>query len=167
MAKQTINTGTVANDATGDSIRAGAIKINSNFDELYSFISNGNINALPAITTLVVTPSGSSGYLFDQYPAGMNPTIYALSGTTIAFDLTSVTSSHPFLIQTSGSVNYNTGLIHIAADGTRTTGSSAQSKTSGTLYWKIPFGITGSYKYQCLYHASMNGVITIKDISAI
>ena len=167
MAKQTINTGTVANDATGDSIRAGAIKINANFDELYSFISNGNINALPAITTLVVTPNGSSAYRFDQYGTADDPTIYAISGTTIAFDLTSVTSSHPFLIQTSGSVNYDTGLIHIAADGTRTTGSSAQGKTSGTLYWKIPFGITGSYKYQCSAHAGMNGVITIKDISAI
>lgn len=35
MAKQTINVGTSANDATGDTLRSGAIKINSNFTELY------------------------------------------------------------------------------------------------------------------------------------
>lgn len=165
MAKQTINTGTVANDATGDSIRAGAQKINANFDELYSLIANGNINSLPAITTLNVTANGNSGYVFDQYGASDDPTIYTISGTTIAFALDC--SGHPFKIQTSVGVDYDTGLIHIAADGTRTTGSSAQGKTSGTLYWKIPFGITGSYKYQCSAHAGMNGVITIKDISAI
>lgn len=35
MAKQTIGVGTVADDLTGDTIRAGGIKINDNFDELY------------------------------------------------------------------------------------------------------------------------------------
>ena len=35
MAKQTIFTGTVANDGTGDSLRTGAQKINENFTELY------------------------------------------------------------------------------------------------------------------------------------
>lgn len=36
MAKQTINIGTAPNDGTGDTLRAGFIKVNSNFDELYS-----------------------------------------------------------------------------------------------------------------------------------
>ena len=35
MAKQTINIGTTANDGSGDSLRDAAIKINSNFTELY------------------------------------------------------------------------------------------------------------------------------------
>lgn len=35
MAKQTINIGSVADDGTGDTIRAGGDKINDNFDELY------------------------------------------------------------------------------------------------------------------------------------
>lgn len=37
MAKLTINTGTVANDGTGDSIRESFNKTNSNFTELYSW----------------------------------------------------------------------------------------------------------------------------------
>lgn len=37
MAQQTINTGATANDGTGDTVRAGGVKINANFSELYSF----------------------------------------------------------------------------------------------------------------------------------
>ena len=42
MAKQGISTGTTPNDGSGDSLLAGAIKINSNFDELYSAIGDGS-----------------------------------------------------------------------------------------------------------------------------
>ena len=115
---------------------------------------------LSAITRLVVTPNGSSSYSFDQYSA-TNPTIYAISGTTIAFDISAVTGSHPFLIQTSGGTNYDTGLIHVSTTGTVSIGSAAQGKTSGTLYWKIPEDTTGNYRYRCSAHAGMAGVITI------
>jgi plastocyanin len=120
---------------------------------------------LPAITRLVVTPNGSSSYSFDQY-ASPNPTIYAISGTTIAFDISAVTGSHPFLIQTSGGTNYDTGLVHVSTTGVVSTESSAQGKTSGTLYWKIPAATTGNYRYRCSVHGDMAGVITIKDIAA-
>jgi plastocyanin len=119
---------------------------------------------LQAITRLVVTPNGSSSYRFDQYGASDNPTIYAISGTTIAFDLAAVTVSHPFLIQTSGGVNYDTGLVHVSITGVVSTGTNAQGKTSGTLYWKIPSSITGNYLYKCSVHTgSMVGVIAIQS----
>jgi plastocyanin len=70
------------------------------------------------------------------------------------------------LIRYAGA-NYNTGLTHVTTGGTVTTGSSAQAKTSGTLYWKIPAGINGTYGYLCQNHGGMAGTITIKDISAI
>jgi len=120
---------------------------------------------LPAITRLAVTANGSSAYRFDQYSTADNPTIYAISGTTIAFDLSSV-STHPFLIRFSGS-NYNTGLVHVTTSGTVTTGTNAQGKTNGTLYWKIPAGISGTYGYLCGSHGGMVGTITIKDIATI
>jgi hypothetical protein len=41
MSKLGINTGTSPNDGTGDSLLQGAVKINSNFDEIYSAIGNG------------------------------------------------------------------------------------------------------------------------------
>lgn len=53
MAKQTIATGTSANDGTGDTLRQGADKINSNFAEIYNYLGDGS--------TL------SSGITFDSY----------------------------------------------------------------------------------------------------
>ena len=42
MAKQTINPGVLPNDGTGDSLRAGAEKLNENFNELYTTLGDGN-----------------------------------------------------------------------------------------------------------------------------
>jgi plastocyanin len=124
--------------------------------------------AYPAITRLVVEASGSTGYLFDQYGAQQDPTIYALAGTTIAFDLNDATlSSHPFSIETSGGLQYSEGLVHVSNTGVVTEGTSAQGQTGGTLYWKIPATISGNYAYQCTVHAAMRGTIVIKDMSAI
>jgi plastocyanin len=122
---------------------------------------------LPAITRLDVTNNGASAYRFDQYGTSDNPTIYAINGTTIAFNLTAMGSSHPFLIQTSAGVNYNDGLTHVSSNGTCSVGSNAQGKDTGTLYWKIPSNISGSYRYQCSLHAAMVGTISIKNFSSI
>ena len=43
MAKQGITTGTTPNDGTGDTLLSGAVKINSNFDELYDYFGNGSV----------------------------------------------------------------------------------------------------------------------------
>jgi plastocyanin len=120
---------------------------------------------LPAITALAVTNNGSSAYRFDQYGTTDNPTVYAINGTTIAFNLN--VSGHPFLIQNGAGVNYDTGLVHVSTGGTVATGASAQGKTSGTLYWKIPTAISGGYRYQCSAHAPMVGSISIKTFSTI
>ncbi len=120
---------------------------------------------LPAITRLDVTANGASAYRFDQYSTTDNPTIYAISGTTIAFNLASL-GNHPFLIRFSGS-NYSTGLVHVSTGGTVQTGASALGQTTGTLYWKIPASISGTYGYLCSIHGSMAGNIEIKAISAI
>ena len=120
---------------------------------------------LPAITALVVSNIGASSYRFDQYGTADNPTVYAINGTTIAFKLNVI--GHPFLIQNSSGVNYNTGLIHVSTTGTVTTGASAQGQTSGTLYWKIPTDISGGYRYQCSLHGPMVGSISIKTFATI
>ena len=121
---------------------------------------------LPAITMLDVTANGTSAYRFDQYGTTDDPTIFAINGTTIAFNLAGA-SSHPFLIQDNTGTNYNTGLVHVTTGGTVTTGASAQGKQSGTLYWKIPDSISGNYRYQCGSHMGMVGTITIKNFGSI
>lgn len=120
---------------------------------------------LPAMTMLAVSNNGASAYRFDQYGSSDNPTIYAITGTTIAFDLNA--TGHPFQIQTPAGANYNTGLFHVSPAGVVSTGSAAQGKDSGTLYWKIPTDISGGYRYQCGVHAPMVGSITVKTINTL
>ena len=117
--------------------------------------------AIPAVTELTVT-TPVFNYNIDQY-AGDNPAIYVSAGETIAFNL-NVSGSHPFNIRVSdGGSNYNTGLTHIAQDGTVSTESSAQGKVTGKLFWKIPYVLAGNtYVYQCTNHSSMVGSIFIQ-----
>jgi hypothetical protein len=121
---------------------------------------------LPAITRLNVTANGITAYRFDQYGTTDDPTIYAINATTIAFNLSGA-GGHPFLIQDGTGANYNTGLVHVDSDGTVSTGSAAQGKASGTLYWKIPDSISGGYRYQCANHLGMVGSIVIKNFASI
>jgi hypothetical protein len=127
--------------------------------------AQANSNYTSAVTKLAVTTPGMY-YSVDQY-SGNNPTIYIRAGETIAFDLD--VSGHPFMIRvSSGGANYDTGLIHVDTDGTLSTGSSAQGKITGTLYWKVPYDIVGStYVYQCSAHSGMVGNIVIDQPTAI
>ena len=128
------------------------------FTQANGAFAQANSNYISAVTRLDVTHSGSSAYLIDQY-SGNNPAVYVTAGETISFYLN--VSGHPFMIRLSnGGANYNTGLIHVATDGTVSTGSSAQGKISGTLYFKVPNELAGNtYVYQCSNHSGMVGNI--------
>lgn len=69
MAKLGINTGSAPNDGTGDSLSAGAIKINANFDEVYGAIGDG---------TNLSIGTGSTSTISLVYPnVGIGSTIPA------------------------------------------------------------------------------------------
>ena len=121
-----------------------------------------------ASVTFRVDNVGTTAYTFNSHYSGNNPTIYVLSGTTVAFDLDEI-AGHPFELQDNTLSALTTNLVHVANDGTVSTNSSAQGKSSGMLYWRIPESITNNtnYTYQCQSHASMFGTITIKRLSNI
>ena len=129
---------------------------------LYFTNARAQLAAIPAVNQIVVT-TPVFNYNFDQY-AGDNPSIYVTAGETISFELIQG-SMHPFAIRVSnGGSNYNTGLTHVDTDGTVTTGSGAQGKYTGKLFWKIPYEIAGNtYVYQCTNHSSMVGNIFIQS----
>ena len=134
----------------------------------------------------VASVDGSSHYVFSGYNAdGTNandPSLYVIAGHTYIFDLAYANGSHPFAIRTGGSAssggtnlvsgNGGNNLIHISTNGTVTTGTSANSKSSGYLIWKVPHfaanqhASTGDYHYQCTAHAAMFGQIFIMSVSA-
>jgi len=73
MAKQALDLGTVANDNTGDTLRAGGDKINDNFNELYTALGNG--------TTLTVNTTNPA--LLEDSPERKEANEY---GWEIAYD---------------------------------------------------------------------------------
>jgi hypothetical protein len=96
MAKLGIFTGTTPNDGTGDSLLTGAVKINSNFTELYTAfgdgtnLSNGGLNITGVITAtsavrvasaVTITSSGihaATGFV--------TATEYDITGTVITLN---------------------------------------------------------------------------------
>ena len=59
MTQNTVNTGTVANDGTGDTLRSAFIKINEDITEIFSDVSNNAAN----IASLVITVDTADGEL--------------------------------------------------------------------------------------------------------
>lgn len=109
---------------------------------------------------------GTTAYTFAPHYTTNNPNVYVISGTTVAFDLSGIPSL-PFEIQAPTGDPFNTGLVHIATDGTISTGANAQGKDSGTLYWNIPESISGTYRYECQLFPAMFGTFSIKRLSLI
>lgn len=61
MAKQSINIGISPNDSNGDTLRNGAIKVNDNFDELYTSLGDGtNLNVGVGKTVISLTNSNQN-----------------------------------------------------------------------------------------------------------
>ena len=54
MAKQGISTGTTPNDGTGDSLLGGAVKVNSNFDEVYGKLGDGTTLFVGIVSSIAV-----------------------------------------------------------------------------------------------------------------
>jgi len=82
MAKQLISVGSQANDGTGDSIRSGAQKINSNLDEIYNYLGDGtNLQVnISSVTSGNVLRSNGTNFVssqLDYYDLSGRPTIPA------------------------------------------------------------------------------------------
>ena len=159
---------TGAEGPTGPTGPAGSTTF-SGTDDAFAASSTIDQVALSAIALLRVDSSGTSAYTFNSHYSGDNPTIFALGGATLAFDL-SLLASHPFKIQADdgvGFVDVISGLIHIDTDGTTSLNGDAQGKTSGTLYWTVPITSSATYRYICSVHSAMTGTITLKSLSSI
>ena len=124
MAKQGISTGTNPNDGTGDSLLDGAVKINSNFDEIYTTIGDGSTLSTPVTSITAgdnITVTASTG----------NITITGVGTADIDTDrinVSGVVTANSFSGSASGLTNIPAGNLSgtlPALDGSALTGVTA------------------------------------------
>jgi len=90
MAKQTIFTGTIANDGTGDTLRESFTKVNENFTENYNSIANNSSIAIAAFgqanTAAQTVPQNAqtTNYVVQTSDAGKH-IYYTQSTSTILY----------------------------------------------------------------------------------
>ena len=145
MAQQTINTGTSANDGSGDGLRTGATKINDNFTELYAAVAQntadiedlggpGGITELGDLTDVdfTIPPADGETIIFDsgtsKWLAGTLP-----PSVSVLDDLTDVDLTVP---PTNGqALVYDTGTSKWIADdvGGATNLAYTASPTNGIV----------------------------------
>ena len=91
MAKLGINTGSTPNDGTGDSLLSGAIKVNSNFDEIYAALGDGSSITNSIDFAVVAGYSTASG--IATYAVNSGVSTYAITaGVATNSSLASVAS---------------------------------------------------------------------------
>ena len=95
MAKQTINIGTIADDGTGSTIRAGGDIANDNFNELYTKLGDGTTLyslTFPNATDTVVARDTSDTLSNKTLDAGVISTSLDMNGTEFILDADADTS---------------------------------------------------------------------------
>ena len=147
MTKQTINRGSAANDGTGDNLRAGAAKVNENFNELYNVLGDGTTllsgNYITDASTSVLTNksiNGSNNTLTNipSSALGSLPNT-KLDNSTIT--VSGDTGSHAVDLGDTLTVEGGTGIattvtadkVSIAIDGVVLTETSTDTLTNKTI----------------------------------
>ena len=141
MAKQGISTGTNPNDGTGDSLLTGAVKINGNFDELYTYLGNGS--SLNYIGGRWSNTSIGINTLSNVGVGTTNPT----SALTVTGDgkVTGVVTATTFIGNVTGAVTGNVvGNVTGDVTGTATTATKATQLLGSRTIGGVVFDNTGN-----------------------
>ena len=146
MAKLGITTGTTPNDGNGDSLLSGAVKINSNFDEIYSFFGDGT-NLTGAGVTYITAGSGIS---VDQNTGNVTITATGGGGGGESYWAQNSTGIHTLSNVGIGTTN-PTSALTVTGDGTFTgvvtattfVGALTGTATTATLATNAQ-GLTGT-----------------------
>jgi hypothetical protein len=131
MARQTVNTGSAANDNTGDTMRNAGTKINANFTEIYTILGDGTTGATKIkFSDQGIIAEGASANDFETTLGFTDPT----ADRTITFpdatgtvqltggtqSLTSAVLTTPQIQDTSSNHQYIFAPSELAADRTVT-----------------------------------------------
>lgn len=120
MSQQTIGLGAIANDGTGDDLRAAGDKINDNFTELYAAIPTLGAGVATFLTTpssanlsaAVTGETGTGALVFATSPTLVSPVLGVASGTNLFLGTAAGTNIgglglYPPVFEAAGTVNVN------------------------------------------------------------
>ena len=184
MAIQTIGIGTVADDGTGDSLRAAGDKINDNFNEIYTALGDGSTLSSTAITALnsadenrLVTVGATTTELDGEANLTFNGSTLTVTGNitvpndgdigsvgaTDAIQISSagiVTFKDDILIKDGGTIGVasSTSAITIASTGIVTFVDDIIIKDAGTI---------GSVSEVDAMSISSTGIVTFSQIPSV
>ena len=140
MANQTLGIGDVANDGTGDTLRAASDKVNDNFLEVYTLLGTGTaLTTGLSATATVVTLSSAVGTFTTLTPAASDGT--ALGSASLEF-------SDLFLADAA--------VINLGADQDTTLTHVADTGILLNSTRQLQFGDSGTY-----IHQSADGVLDL------
>lgn len=116
--------------------------------------NEGNNTGSAESKTFNVTNNGATSYIFngDGQTNAVNPNFTFKRGGTYTFNLN--TPGHPFLIKTV----QGTGQANTYTNGVTNSGA-----VSGALTFTVPMNAPNTLYYNCEFHGSMTGTITITD----
>lgn len=148
MAKLGISTGTTPNDDTGDSLLDGAVKVNSNFDELYNLLGDGTTLSVGVVTAI----TAGSGINVSG-TGNITITNTGTSTTNINADTLNVSGVSTFVgIVTNQSTIFGTqlsvsGVSTLAAGVSISSGNVHLEESTGATNNRLQFD-TDSYIYK-------------------
>lgn len=136
MSKQLINTGSLANDGTGDSLRSGATKVNANFNEIYTAIGNSS-------STLITVSGATTGQVLKWNGSAFVPG--NLNALTSALDV----NGYNIITSSNGNINLapnGTGDVNITYGGITANfdGSTGKAIIGGKVEYKNEYTTLGS-----------------------
>ena len=144
---------------TGATFSGGIdVGIHPYYDAIYHQVVNGynhyEVLSTPPIqfttsNTFNVTNNGTGNYIIN---GSSNPTLNLTEGQTYRFIVDAV--GHPFWIKTT----QTTGTDDLYWDGITNNGTD-----KGTITFVVPYTIPPTIYYNCQYHSSMKGTISIID----
>ena len=166
MAIQTIGIGTVADDGTGDSLRAAGDKINDNFSEIYTALGDGSTLTSTAITALnnataneLVTVGATTTELDAEANLTFDGSTLAVTGNITATTIT-LSNDAGLLVPNDGNI------------GSASANDAMQISSAGIVTFKDDIiikdaGTIGSVSDVDAMSISSTGIVTFSQIPSV
>ena len=174
MAKLGINTGTTPNDGTGDSLLDGAVKINSNFNDLYTLLGDGSNLPSGIVTTMAagsnINVSSATGAVTVSAtgllaPADDGSALTGIVTGIVAGDNITVSGSTGTVTVTGVAATTNVVTNNLTAQGITTVTNQIQVRSNDSTPGRIDYYCESNNAHytrlQAPPHASYSGNNTV------